>query len=154
MPTRPALPLPRLPLLTLLALTLLACESPTDPQLRGTVDRIYPLDFVETRARLTPGQLAIEYHAGDGQIPVQIIVRRPPTGPAIIDLADDGDVIGRRDGRVLPARKTGELVLLDYAPEDGARIAGTFSAVLTTGEQTYGLAGAFDTTLEDHRTQK
>ncbi|MCB9542120.1 MAG: hypothetical protein H6703_06715 [Myxococcales bacterium] len=147
--------MPRLALLAaLLAAPLAACESPTEPELRGTVEAIYPLDFVDTRARLDRDGLSIEYHAGDGQIPVQLIVRRPPSGPDVIDLADDGDVIGRRDGRVLPARKSGELVLLDYAPEDGARVAGTFSAVLTTGDRNYGLAGAFDTTLTDARAQK
>lgn len=138
-----------LPILGLLALA--GCDDTDATALRGSVSRIYALDFVETRARLSASELSIEYVAGDGQVPVQIIARPPPDGAATVDLATDGDVLGRRDGIALPARKSGALVLLSFAPSEGGVVIGSFEAVLTTGETDYTLVGTFDTVVEDLR---
>ncbi|MCA9540489.1 MAG: hypothetical protein KC620_16430 [Myxococcales bacterium] len=137
--------------LALVALTLLACGPEDDADLRGSVDEIYDLTFVETRARLDNSGLSIQYIAGDGQVPVEVRVRRPPDGPAVIDLAQDGDVLGSRDGMPLPARRRGVLALTAFATEDGAAVIGHFEALLSAGERSYTLEGRFDTVLEDRR---
>jgi len=124
------------------------CDTPIASQLSGSVASIYPLGFVETRAHVDDGVLTIDYVAGDGQLPVQVIVYTSPESAATIDLATDGDIIGRRDGLALPARKRGTLILTRWPSEDGEQLIGTFDAVLTTGEQDYTLFGSFETELD------
>ncbi len=121
--------------------------------LRGSVSRIYGLGHDGVRARLSNSELAIQYTAGR-EVPVQVVVdltAMPLDGPASVDLAAAGDVLGRRGDARLPDLKTGTLTLDAYAPEAGARVAGSFEAVVTAKGDDYTLVGSFDAPLEDLR---
>lgn len=138
----------------LLCLALLGCaDEAEEATLRGSVSRVYDLDFTAVRARLDDTELAIQY-VDDGLVPVQIVVRvteAPLAGPATVDLTAYGAVVGARAGVRLPDFVRGTLTLSEYAPEDGAPVVGEFDAVLTTGEQSLTVLGRFDTVLTDIR---
>ncbi len=144
----------RLALIGALALLTLSCGVEEDEvALRGSVARVYDLSYDAVRARLSETELAIQYVDG-GQVVAQAVVRVPAlAGPAAVDLAMDGDVLGRRDGTALPEMRSGTLRLTAYAATDGARVAGDFDSVLVAGDNELTLVGSFDTTLQDLRAE-
>lgn len=72
-------------------------------------------------------------------------------GPATVDLGRFGDITGVSGGQPMPEFLEGELVLQQYAPEDGARVAGTFDGKFQGSRGELSLEGSFDTTLVDQR---
>lgn len=136
------------------ALALLgACgEDTADPQLRGSVARIYPLDFAVTRARLGATELAIQYVAAGGAVPVQVVVdvrACPVQGPGEVDLATCGAVLGSRGATDLPPFVRGTLRLTAYRPQEGAQVTGDFDAVVAVADgREFTVLGAFDAALE------
>ena len=129
----------------------LACEAVNeDNTLGGSVERIYPLTFNETRARATPGTVAIQY-VDTSLVPVQVIINADAPGfegRGQYNLADVGDVVGSREGTELPPFLEGQLTLSSYGDSDGAIIRGEFTAQVGDDETRYSVFGTFDTTLE------
>jgi hypothetical protein len=72
-------------------------------------------------------------------------------GPTTVDLSTHGEVVGARGHAVLPPFLSGTLRLEAYGPTAGARVAGSFDAVLEADDRDYAVHGDFDTLLEDHR---
>ncbi|MCA9543808.1 MAG: hypothetical protein KC613_05440 [Myxococcales bacterium] len=137
-----------------LAFALVACGDDTSeaPRLTGSVARVYPLDFATTRARLGTTELAIQYVASGGAVPVQVVVDLqacPVAGPGALDLTACGTVLGSRGASDLPPFVRGALRLETYAPTAGARVAGDFDAVLAVADgREFTVRGAFAAALE------
>lgn len=137
-----------------LSLGVAACggDEAAEPALAGSVSRVYPLDFSTVRARQSAGELAIQYVAQGGAVPVQVVVRRadcPVEGPGRVDLAACGAVLGSRGATDLPPFQRGELRLTAYGPAAGAPVTGDFDAVLATADgREFTVRGAFDTRLQ------
>ena len=57
------------------ALVLLGCgEVAPEPALRGSAGQVYALDFAAVRCRRGTAELAVQYVARDGQVPVQLVL--------------------------------------------------------------------------------
>ncbi len=133
---------------------LAACDAAADDAantLAGSVSRVYPLGFEHTRARLGGTELAIQYVAAGGAVPVQVVVRLadcPVDGPGPVDLTACGAVLGQRGASDLPAFRSGALRLSAYAPTPGAPVVGEFDAVVQVDTRDFAVRGTFDTALE------
>jgi len=122
-------------------------DDAAEADLRGSVSRIYPLGFAHTRARRGASELAVQWVAADGQVPVQVVLRSPDTlGPGAWRLPEHGDVLGTRDDRELPALSGGEVQLSAFEPTPGGRVAGAVQVTLVGG---YSLIGVFEAEVED-----
>ncbi len=137
-----------------LLLLLLGCAADeAQDTLRGSVSRVYPLGHDGVRARLSERELAVQYVEG-AEVVVQVVVRLDEValdGPTTVDLTAHGEVLGRRGEVRLPDFVRGALRLNAYAPQHGAKIAGDFDAVVSTGSEELTVVGRFEASLEDLR---
>ena len=133
---------------------LAACDDEeAAADLHGSVSRVYPLDYQSVRARLFTSELAIQYVA-DREVIVSAVARLENLsidGPTTVDLTEHGEVVGARGNTVLPPFLSGTLRLEAYSPTAGAKVSGSFDAVLEGDDRDYAVHGDFDTQLEDHR---
>ena len=129
------------------ALVLLGCgEVAPEPALRGSAGQVYALDFAAVRCRRGTAELAVQYVARDGQVPVQLVLYDADflaDGTWTLPLV--GTVVGSRDGVDLPALLEGEVLLEDYDPSPGGAVVGRFRATLAGG---YSLIGDFAAAVE------
>jgi hypothetical protein len=139
-------------LLTLLGVC--AC-SDAGGSLSGSLGDYYDLSFDHVRARLYSSELAVEFVAADGQVPVRVSVDRASTDGGGAGLAagsyklqDRGDITGQRGDTRIPRFISGTIELSKFDPRDGEPIEGTFEAKFETGRDESGLSGDFTTTLE------
>ncbi len=141
----------RLGLLALLALTVCGCgEDSEENTLGGSVDRIYPLSFNETRARTTSRELAIQY-VDTSLVPVQVVIDLESegfNGRGDYALETIGQVVGSREGTELPAFIDGQITFTSFGTESGADIAGDFAARVGDEEKNYTVFGTFKADLE------
>ncbi|MDF1562022.1 MAG: hypothetical protein P1V51_03215 [Deltaproteobacteria bacterium] len=139
--------------LLLLALSGVACGGGPD-KLSGSLDEYYDLSFVETRARLFPSQLSVEWIDEDREVVVRATVNVNQVsleGPATVDLALYGDLSGRSGGTPIPEMESGTLVLDAYAPEAGAAVEGSLDAEVIGQRGNATVSGQFKTILDDQR---
>lgn len=133
----------------LCALALSAC-SDTGGSLSGSLGDYYSLDFDQARARLYSSELAFEYVAADGQVPVRISLHQPDgafkTGS--YDLAKHGDITGQRGDSQIPRFISGALKIEKFGANDGDEIEASFEAKFQTGRDKATMSGDISKRLE------
>ena len=136
-------------LVILLAIVGMCACSDAGGSLSGSLGDYYDLSFDHTRARLYSSDLAVEFVAADGQVPVRVSLSRGDgltTGT--YDLEQRGDVTGQRGDTRIPRFISGTVELSKFSATDGAEIEGSFEAKFATGRDESTLDGEFTTTLE------
>lgn len=137
-------------------LALAGCDPTGDNYIKGSLAATHDMGFDETRARLYESELSIEYveNLKQGEkVVLRLTVSRRKGELAkgdVYDLTSDGDIArGQGFDSTLPDLESGELELLDYSPEDGSDVRGSFEAVFITTEKTRKtLRGGFSAPLE------
>ncbi|MEO1267482.1 MAG: hypothetical protein AAFX99_05245 [Myxococcota bacterium] len=118
--------------------------------LEGSLGNFYDTEYDSVRARLYPTEVTIEYARDNGQVPVRVTLRYqdvpPPTGR--YDLLSLGDVTGRSGDNDMPPLVSGFVEFDSLGTTEGSEVVGSFEATFQTGDDTSGLRGTFDTTLE------
>jgi len=131
------------------ALALTAC-SDAGGSLSGSLDNYYRLDFEQARARLYSSELALEFVASDGQVPVRVSLHHPDgvfkTGT--YDLVKHGDITGQRGDSRIPRFLSGTLEIERFSARDGDEIEASFEATFQTGRDKSTLSGEILTHLE------
>jgi hypothetical protein len=136
-------------LVILLAMVGLCACSDSGGTLSGSLGDYYDLSFDHTRARLYSSDLAVEFVAADGQVPVRVSLSRGDgLAAGTYDLEQRGDITGQRDDTRIPRFISGTLELSKFSASDGAAIEGSFEAKFATGRDESTLDGEFATTLE------
>ena len=130
----------------------LLCACTTEGDLEGSLSDVYRLDHELTRARLYNSELSIEYAREDGSVPVRVTLRQANADLAsdrVYDLLKSGAVTGQlADGTEMPPLISGQLKLIEFKAQEGARIRGEFDATLDGVRDTLSLSADFDTTLD------
>jgi hypothetical protein len=137
-------------LVALAVLSVLSCGD-DGGNLEGSLGEVYDLSFETVRARLYPSDLSVEYVNEHGEVVVRLTARRVPAelgDSSTVDLTEAGDITGVSGGVSIPRLREGEMSLSAYAPEDGARVSGSFSALFLAGENELDLSGDFSATIE------
>lgn len=142
----------------LFSIAVSGCDAETEAAntLRGSVKRIYPLDFDTVRARLSDSELAIQYVVEGGEVPVQLYIdleSNPLAAGTTIELPGGGGIIGARNRTTLPTVVSATIQLDAFSAETGGRISGTFDAVLKAQQSQFTLVGTFDAEVEDVRQE-
>lgn len=139
--------------LMLLALST-ACGGKGPNKLQGSLDEYYDLTFVETRARLFPSQLSVEWVDEDQEVVVRAtvnVIQVTLEGPATVDLALYGDLSGTSGGTPIPDMQSGTLVLDAYAAQAGAEVEGSMDAEVIGQRGNSSVHGEFKAILDDRR---
>jgi hypothetical protein len=137
--------------LTLIAMIVGVCAcSETGGSLSGSLGDYYDLSFAHSRARLYSSDLAVEFVAADGQVPVRVSIMRDEEGLAAgtFNLEEQGDITGQRGDTRIPRFISGTVKLTTFSAKDGAPIKGNFTAKFETGRDESTLDGEFTTNLE------
>ncbi|MBI5525774.1 MAG: hypothetical protein HY897_05525 [Deltaproteobacteria bacterium] len=137
-------------LVVAVVLSVFACAE-EGGNLEGSLGEVYDLSFETVRARLYPSDLSIEYVNEHGEAVVRLTARRVPaelTDSSTFDLTEGGDITGASGGVSIPRLREGEMSLSAYAPEEGAHVRGSFSALFLAGENEFDLSGGFSATIE------
>src|SRR5690554_3354573 len=133
----------------LCAVALSAC-SDTGGSLSGSLDNYYRLDFERARARLYSSELAFEFVAADGQVPVRVSLNLPEGGfrTGTFDLVKFGDITGQRGDSRIPRFLSGTLEIEKFGGADGDEVEASFEAIFQTGRDKSTLSGEVSTHLE------
>ena len=134
---------------TCLLVSSTACGGEGD--LSGSLSDIDRLDHDEVRARLYTSELSIEYAKDDGSVPVRVTLRLDEvdlSADSSYDLIVHGAITGQlRDGTQIPPMVDGTLEIVDFSPNDGSDISGSFDARFDGVRDVLSLSGDFDTKL-------
>jgi hypothetical protein len=135
----------------MLALALVGCQDDDDNFLAGALAETLDMSVTDTRIRLFPSQLSIEYLDGDS-VTLRVTIdasNAPPEQGKTYNLLDKGTFSRGPDFSELPEPEFGELTLDAFSGEDGSQVSGSFEARFVTGEgNKQGLRGAFSASLE------
>ena len=143
--------------LSLLASCLLSgCGAEEENWLDGSATAAYPMDFERIRIRLYPSELAVEYLADTDELSDLVALRVTVVNDGLsegvsIDLAARGTMTRSEAwGAPLPDLESGALELTTFTETDGSDIAGTFSALLESSDESQltlrgGFAGSLET---------
>lgn len=133
--------------LVALALFISGC-SDANGSLSGSLDGFYSLDFDQARVRVYSSELAIEYVAVDGQVPVRVSLHKSDgvfeTGT--YDLKERGDITGQRGDTRIPRFLSGTLTIESFG---GGDIEASFEATFQTGRDESTLSGEVSAPLEE-----